>query len=295
MKYIKLFLLVALVGMFVSCSSDDDNNTTDAVVTLSSTSLNPKESVRYFNVPIEVKGERNGLIKVHVTATPAVENPAIEDVHYLITSKEILIPANEDVVFNIEIKAVDDSEINVDRKFTISITAEGATVENASTEITLRDNDNAIYEKFAGKWVLERYEDYAEKVISTDVTISAASDETDKDYNKILYGTCTDLMYPGLGLTWNWNMEYAYDPVTKKGTIGFVMGELNASMSSYTFYMFQDGGASWSTDTASTSWILDSSGNLPNEITFDPELTIYMVDPALGWFSCMNEMKLRRK
>lgn len=295
MKYIKLFLLVALVGVFVSCSSDDDNNTTDAVVSLSNTSLAPKENAGFFNIPIEVKGDRNGLIKVFVKATPATENPAEEDVHYLITSKEILIPANADTTFNIEVKTVDDRLINVDRGFLVSITAEGAEVENATTSIVLRDNDNSIYEQFADQWTLQCLDGYGTPM-NAKVTITSATDETDRDYNKILYGTSSAIIS---GITCNWNFEFSYDPVTKKGTLGFVMGEKVAEYKAsetetYTIKMY----SSWGLDTenVTTTWKLGDDGYIPDEIVFDPSSEIIFADPIeLIAFEAISEIKLVRK
>ena len=50
----------------IACSSDEDFNTKEATVEFQSAEIEVKELTSILNLPIVVKGERNGLIKVHV-------------------------------------------------------------------------------------------------------------------------------------------------------------------------------------------------------------------------------------
>lgn len=158
MKFIKLFMLLAVVSVFAACSSDDDYNTNETTVSFASDAITTKESAGIINIPIKVTGLRNGSVNVTVKAEEVGANPAKEDVNYLITSKNINLNADdaETATMNVEIKIVDDDEINENRTFKLTIiNANGAQIgDKASTTITIRDNDAAFYEKFFGKWTL---------------------------------------------------------------------------------------------------------------------------------------------
>ncbi len=79
-------------------------------------------------------------------------NPAKEDVHYYITDKTISIP---DSIGYVEVEPVDDDEINDDRTFEITIVeAKGAKIGNATTQVSLKDNDFRFTQKLQGKWKL---------------------------------------------------------------------------------------------------------------------------------------------
>lgn len=67
MKYFKLFLLVAAIAFFGSCSDDKEtqNTNSDVVVEMESPTFSAKESAGSVKVPIKVTGKTNG--KVYVT------------------------------------------------------------------------------------------------------------------------------------------------------------------------------------------------------------------------------------
>lgn len=229
MKYIKLFMLMAAVTFFAACSSDDDswNSASDVTVGMAQTEMTVNEGKGLFNVPIEVKGETNGNVFVTVELKEVGANPAKEDVHYYVTDKTINI---SDGVGNVEIETVDDDDINDPRTFQVTIVdAKGAKIsENASTTITLKDNDSEFYSKLQGKWTLSGV-DRSGNPISWSVTITGASDESEADFNKKLYvggfageSTCEA------------ELSYYFDKETKQGRLVFEgMGQY--AMGAYNF------------------------------------------------------------
>ena len=222
MKYIKLFMLLAVVAFMGSCSDDDEswNSKSGVTVSMENESMRFKESVGIVKVPIKVEGEANGPVSVTVEVKETGSNPAKENVHYYITTKTIKISDNTG---NVELECVDDDKINDDRTFEISIvSAKGATVgSNATTAVTLRDNDTEFYEKLQGSWVMNcTFHDAPTK---WDVKIVGATDENDKDYNKVLYITGM------LGYQWTTaKLSYDFDKATGKGSVAFdYLGQYN--------------------------------------------------------------------
>lgn len=222
MKYIKLFMLLAVVAFMGSCSDDDEswNSKSGVTVSMENESLRFKESVGVVKVPIKVEGEANGPVSVTVKVEETGSNPAKENVNYYITTKTITI---SDSIGNVELECVDDNDINEDRTFAISIvSAKGATVgSNATTAITLRDNDSEFYEKLQGSWVMNcTFNDAPTK---WDVKVVGATDEADKDYNKVLYITGM------IGYQWTTaKLSYDYDKATGKGSVAFdYLGQYN--------------------------------------------------------------------
>lgn len=220
MKYIKLFMLMAAVTLLGACSSDDDswNSAADVTVGMQSQNMTVSEGKGLFNVPIEVKGETDGNVFVTVEVKEVGENPAKEDVNYYVTDKTISI---SDGAGNVEIETVDDDDINDPRTFQVTIVdAKGAKIsENASTTISLKDNDAEFYSKLQGKWKMTGVDRDGEAV-SWDVTIKGAADETEADFNKVLYIT-------GINgePTCEAPLTFSYDKTTRTGSVAFRMGE----------------------------------------------------------------------
>ena len=188
MKYIKLLMLLAVVTFFGACSSDDDswNSAADVTVSMKNSTMVIKENMGLTNVPIEVKGKTNGNVYVTLAVKEVGSNPAKEDVHYYITDKTISI---SDSIGYVEVEPVDNDEINADRTFEITIVeAKGAKIGNATTQVSLKDNDSQIYEKLQGKWKLTGVSRQGAPMESV-VKIIGASDEKDGDYNHTLYLT----------------------------------------------------------------------------------------------------------
>ena len=212
-------MLFAVAAVFAACSDDDPKwNTTDATVTMANEAISLKESKGLFNVPIAVTGERNANIQVTVEVKETGTNAAKEDVHYMVTTKTLNISPDQEVG-NIEIKTVDDEEINDPRTFSVTIvSAKGAKIEgNATTEITLKDNDAEFYDKLAGKWKMIS-KDFDGKEQSWDVKVYVG-EEGDEDYNKYVYVTGM------VGYDWTVaTLEYNFDKDTQKVSLKFVLG-----------------------------------------------------------------------
>lgn len=188
MKYIKLLMLLAVVTFFGACSSDEDswNSAADVTVSMKNPTMVIKENMGLTNVPIKVEGKTNGNVYVTLAVKEVGSNPAKEDVHYYITDKTISI---SDSIGYVEVEPVDDDEINTDRTFEITIVeAKGAKIGNATTQVSLKDNDSQIYEKLQGKWKLTGVSRQGAPMESV-VKIIGASDEKDGDYNHTLYLT----------------------------------------------------------------------------------------------------------
>ncbi len=224
MKFNKLYTLLLASVMFVGCSDDDESwNNSKATVSMGETELSYKENKGIVNIPIVVDGTLNGPIQVTVEVAEKGSNPAMDDIHYLVTSKTIVIP--EDATSgSIEMITVDDEEINEAREFTMTIkSVVGASIgSSASATITLKDNDSAFYEKLQGKWKFVGLDYWDGTSSSTDVTIVGA-EEGEEDYDKVLYVTGI------MGYSWTqMQMNYSFDLATKKVTLSIPMGTVFA-------------------------------------------------------------------
>lgn len=161
MKILKLFSIGVIACSVVSCSDSEEFNTAGNVsVEMVETSIRLSEdqlSSSTFNyIPVVVKGEANGPIRVNIELTPVGDNGAVSGVNYIMTSTSIIIPSGSTTgAFQYYPKG--DSEINDDRSFIAKIVSvEGASIgSNNTTEVTLVDNEGLIpiyYSGLAGKW-----------------------------------------------------------------------------------------------------------------------------------------------
>lgn len=299
MKYIKLFMLLAFVSVFAACSDDDYNTNGSTTVSFASATFTTKESAGIVNIPINVEGARNGNVKVVVKAEEVGDSPAKEDVNYLITDKTLNLNADTLTTgtLNVETKIVDDSEVNADRTFKLTIVqADGAKIgENASVLVTIRDNESAFYEQFFGTWTVTG-KDNDGNAFSSDITISGETNESAADYNKILSATASNFFSIGPDLTFNWHFAYSYDETTQSGTIGWVMNETVSSYgTAYTWVWLTDDGSNFSTEPITGEWKLTEDKKLPTVITFPKDATLYMVDLSKGWFAYLTNIKMTKK
>lgn len=224
MKWNKIYTLVLMAVAFAACSDDSVSwNTGSATVSMQQEELEFKENKGLVSIPIVIEGTQNGPIQVTVKVAEATTSPAMDDVHYIITSKTIVIPADSETA-SIEIMTVDDTEINEDRSFTMSIdNVQGATIgANPSTLIVLKDNDAAFYEKFIGKWKFKAAKTSDDSPVSYDVNITGF-DEGEAGYDEILYVSGI------MGYSWTqMQLNYSYDIATNKISISIPMGTLFA-------------------------------------------------------------------
>lgn len=217
LKKISAFLLAS--ALFTACSDDSESwNSGNATVSMEQQEILVKENREIFNVPVVVTGDQSGPIQVTVEVAETGTNPAKEDVNYIVTSKTIIIPADQ-ATGNIEICTVDDDVINDTRTFTVTISkVEGAQIGTGnSTQIGLRDNDSEFYEKLQGKWTMT-----TDQGDSWTVTIVGYEEDQD-GYNETLF--LTGMM----GQSWTTlTIGYHYDTNTQEGGVEILLGELFA-------------------------------------------------------------------
>ena len=92
MNYLKRFAILLLPLIMIACNDDDNLNTGTATVEFQSAEIEIKELTSSLNLPIVVKGENNGLIKVRIEMKD--NNSGFEnDKDILITDYNLVIPA----------------------------------------------------------------------------------------------------------------------------------------------------------------------------------------------------------
>ncbi|MCM1110201.1 MAG: hypothetical protein NC336_03235 [Clostridium sp.] len=179
MKYIKFFLSVLVAVLVMSCGDKDTKYNTNGGVTVSmqSSTFSVRESSGICNVPVVVKGDANGMIKVTFELIEVGGSVAKEDIHYYATSKTINI-APEDKTNSLEFLPIDDKEINEDRTFIVKIAnVEGASVGDVpECVVTIRDNDQNPYDRLEGEWTLS-YDDRDLNPYSGTVYITVYDDD----------------------------------------------------------------------------------------------------------------------
>lgn len=186
MRLFKIFAFMLSAAVFIACSDDNKlsyNTTTDAVVSMDKSEFVTKENRNIVKVPIKVTGERNGIVTA-VVAVQEITGSAMEDVHYLITSKSINIAEDSDMGY-VEIKIVDDPVENDDRAFIINlVNVEGAKMGDLTqTIVTIKDNDSDPYDKLCGTWKMECIDDGS--TVTRNVVIDQP-EETDPFYGSQL-------------------------------------------------------------------------------------------------------------
>jgi hypothetical protein len=280
----KIFTLAMGVAMFTACSDDEDWNTSDATVSMTNQEISFKENKGIVTIPITVEGTLNGPAHITLETVETGENPAMNDVHYLITSKEINIPEDGSSV-SVELMTVDDDEINENRTFILRIKdAQGIKIGSQNeTLVTLKDNDAVFYEKLQGAWKMTAY-NVSGTQVTYDMEISGYEEDED-GYDETLY-LSGFMGVSGIQVP----LKYSYDATTKQGSLMLLYGE----------YMYVGYGGLY--DIVSGSW--DENGqplfeggmegtwnDEVSKITFDPEdeLTLHGFSTGtstyLGWFN----------
>ena len=283
MKYNKIFALLLAAAAFAGCSKEDISwNSSDATVGMGQAELVVKENKGMVNVPLVVDGELNGPVEVTVEVAEVGENPAMEDVHYIVTSKSYVI-AEDATEGKIEFKTVDDPDINEARTFVITIKkVNGAKVsEAASTTVTLKDNDSQFYEKLQGKWKM------TSSAGTWNINIIGAEEGQD-GYNEVFQVTGI------MGYDWtSMTMFYSYDVATKTGYVYIPFGYIFAQGVNFSGL----GVCDVATVTATPEGNLSMDGGMIGtwnedftEITFEDKIMyggVFLNGAFKGtWFSC---------
>lgn len=267
-------MLLFAMSAFVACSDDDDVNTLESTVGFADTETTVSEAISggYAQIPINVSGRRNGPVNVTITTEPVGENPAVEGEHYFITDKTLNLNADdeENGVINVELKVIDDQEINENRQFKMIIaSANGAEITTQEILVTLKDNDGNFYEAFAGRWTLTAISVANRTTVTKDVIITAA-EEGSADYERYLTMESTNLF--GVNESSKIRLEYNFDLETKSGTLFFICDENIGTWNGYNLLLYPFDGQYLYNGNYGTVWQLAEDGKLPNKITFDPSL-----------------------
>lgn len=282
MKYLKLFLLIALVGCFAACSDDEESvNTSDVTVGFEKSELIVKENMGTVKVPIAITGRINGRVSVEIATAESKQNPAKEGEHYRIVDKTLTMLAANDTTaqakLNIELELLDDEVINDDREFDMTITSiQGGTLSTKTLHVIIRDNDASFYEKFFGKWILKGMEQTANTPkgqyvpFEREVTISGPADESDPDYNKYLTVSAPAFLNLGADLNFTWKYAYTFDKSKKTGTLSLVQGKEVSNFNNKYSWVFL------CQNDFTDDWKLTSDNKLPNTITLDGSQVIYL-------------------
>lgn len=225
MKYFKLFLLVAAIAFFGSCSDDKEtqNTNSDVVVEMESPTFSAKESAGSVKVPIKVTGKTNGKVYVTMTMQRYGKNPAEKDVHYYVADTTITI---SDEIGYVEYRAVDDKEMNEDRQFQFVIKeAKGAKIgAQNTTTVTIVDNDNAPYDRLQGEWKLSAKDpDGQDESFTVNITEPAQFNEDgteNREYGKVLYMDGFMGLYAADGANMI-KLNFSYNENTTQGYVAF--------------------------------------------------------------------------
>lgn len=301
MKFSKIFLLAGVALAFASCSEKEEWNTTgEAVVGMANPTQIISEAKGIFNLPISVTGERNANVQVTVEVAPVEEEgkvlTAVEDVHYLVTSKVINVPADKTTA-NIEIKTVDDVEINNNRQFVVTIlSVEGATIDenNKSTVVTLKDNDSNPYDRLSGAWMMEVVSDY-DGPLTFDVSV-LTDEEGGSAYEK--YCVVTGLSGYSFMTA---RLDYHFDESTEVGYVAFSMPYVSVEGVDFGSFIgdIHLYGVSESNQLYSSAEIKGVWNDDMSEITFEaaPKMgMVIVVDGQLyGWWDRFVVAKMVKK
>ena len=238
MKNLKILVLILCAVSLTACSDDEGTvNSSPASVSLQETTMTVKETAGLYNVPLVITGERNGDIRIIVDVE---DHSAVADQNYVLTTKELLIPAAEKTA-HLEFRTIDDEDRNEDRTFDIVIKEViGAEIgTNSRLAITIKDNDSSYYESLAGTWIFTgtASSNTVTGGVNTSFSVKVTTaDEGTEAYEKYIVCSSNNGFDPDNDIPWEfeWRMEYQYDAASNKITLSIVSGEDVAANGLYT-------------------------------------------------------------
>lgn len=215
---------------------------------------------------------------------------------------------------NVELKVINDDEVNDNRQFTLTIkSAEGAEVTTQTTIVSIVDDDKDPYFGFFGTWYLNGTTQSPTTGLpvnaSMPVTVSGVTDTSDPAYNRKLTVESSSIIS---GLPISFTTEFnlnASDPTNMTGTIGIPYGQTVVSgVGTYDPVT----GAEMTVDVSlvgvgatgidntgilkSDTWTIGSDGVVPTEVTFNQTTRILFgfnyvntsVPDASGFYNFAN-------
>ena len=280
----------------------------DAVVGFASTTYAFKESAGIVRVPVDITGSpMNYPLTFDVKAEPVnlVDLNSLDDL--VLFTQTTGFKDNGNGTVYVEFKITDDTEINDDRTFKLSIVnPQGATLsEVTETVVTIKDNDNNPYEKLWGDWTFHCL-DYDLAAYEFTVTISGGFTEEEEEANADKLLVCVGLegyqwaLSDGTGAPL-WSMSFDLDAKLLSIKTGKEIAPAN-------YINFGLGGTQtvelwyWNPETGEASKDIEVSGTWSqdlNTITFDQSaglaLRVYADGVYKGVWDRYSKMSMTRK
>ena len=306
---------MAVATLFASCSDDDVNTAAGTTVEFTNTSVEVNENGELLQIPVKVKGVLNGKVTFNIVTTGTGDTPATEDTNYSITTKSFNVDAtgDEESTVYVEVTPVDDYKQNADRTFSITIeNVQGATLgSNKTIDVTIVDNDKSYYTIFGGQWKFSgTYESGTGENMQTDnftydMTLSAASDPDNEDYEYYLQAYISGFQTPKMPLemTLSFPVRYKYNESTKKGSL-----EIPCNTDIYTYDLagylvtleWQWRNYTTGTPTKSVlrvNWTPTEDLSIPDEIDFPEDAALQIVELAGSSYTgdVIKNLKMTRK
>lgn len=224
MKIFKIFAVAVAVLSMTACSDDtrDVNTDNDATVSMRYAEFSTKEGRGIIKLPIDIKGKRNGDVKLTLAVKSEYENPAVDEKNVYLTTHTIVVYP-EDTFYNVEVTIVDDKDMNEPRYCDVAIVAaEGATITTPSfTKVEIKDNDSEPYDRCAGEWILNTLDDTGKPSKMLVNLTSADEDQPGYKSYYVIHNMFTD---KGVGVGLSLRAYFSYDENTKTGTVSFPYG-----------------------------------------------------------------------
>ena len=252
----------------------------DAVVGFASANYTFKESAGIVRVPVQVTGTPQtypSTFDIKAEAIDLVNLNSLSDLVLFTQTTDFKDNGNGNIY--VEFKITDDTEINEDRTFKISIVNPKGTALSEITEtvVTIKDNDNNPYEKLWGDWVFHATNASSGAAVEFSVNISGGFSEEEVEANADKMLVCWGLA----GYQWSggipvWYMSYDADaemlaikagkPVCEPGDVNWGLGGNQYAVMAY--YDAEQNATSETVDIPGT-WSKDLS-----TITFDQKAGI---------------------
>ena len=316
MKYIKLFMLMAVASLFASCDDDDFNTNSNTTVEFESATFQAEENGGVFQIPVKVTGSRNGDVQFRVSTSETGENPAKEETDYMVTSKSLTLKndtATTGTVY-VEVKILDNLRMDGDRTFNITLEGvQGATIgTNKTVTVTIADNDKSYYAMFGGQWrfsgkyllTKEDGTEYTED-FSYPMTISTVSDTESEDYGSQLNCLVNSFASPHAPttMTLSFVMKYTFMESRQTGTVRIQCNNNEVFSIDQVLNHFAWSFRNYTTGSATTKeitgrWAPTEENSIPSEITFTEGSILGILETGLGaglsYGDLMTDLKITR-
>lgn len=187
MKSYILTLSLLIMALLTGCQQEQQG-AGDATIGFEKTEYTYKESSGLVKIPVVFTGEPVSY-PITFDATFTVEDGrSAEDVIIATQSKGLKYLGDPEVPVYVEFKIRDNQEINEDVQMTLTLTGiKGAEARNATTGITISDNDNNPYDRLWGEWIFRGYDaDGAENSFIISISGGYSEKEIEENYDKLL-------------------------------------------------------------------------------------------------------------